>query len=104
MRSTEFLQLRNVSAIIFGHHQVVLTQSLSTLSAVPLPLANIYNWAKPCCCLQCRLLIIDLNKYCKTYINLCLSVPKGSRYSQYERLFILQICKHNSKYVITVLG
>jgi hypothetical protein len=37
--------IRHVSATIFGHHQVVLIQSLSTLSAVPLPLANVHNWA-----------------------------------------------------------
>jgi hypothetical protein len=41
----QFLQL-HVSATIFGHHQAVLIQSLSTVSAIPLPLANVYNWGK----------------------------------------------------------
>lgn len=38
-------RITTVSAIMtyFGHHQVVLTQSLSTLSALPPSLPNIYN-------------------------------------------------------------
>jgi hypothetical protein len=44
--TTQFLQLRHVSATAFGHHQVVLIQSFSSLSAIPLPLANVYNWRK----------------------------------------------------------
>jgi hypothetical protein len=47
------INIRHVSATIFGHHQVVLLQSLSTLSANPHPLANVYNWGRSYCCLQC---------------------------------------------------
>jgi hypothetical protein len=36
----------HVSATVFGHHKVVLIQSLSTLSAIPPPLASVYNWEK----------------------------------------------------------
>jgi hypothetical protein len=42
----ELLQLLHVSATIFGHHQVVLAQSLPTFSAIPPSLANVYNWGK----------------------------------------------------------
>jgi hypothetical protein len=38
--------LPHVSVTIFGHHQVVLIQSLSVLSPIPPPLANVYNWGK----------------------------------------------------------
>jgi hypothetical protein len=56
-----FLHLRNVSVIIFGHHQVVFTQSLSTLSVVPLLLVKVYSWGRSYCFLQCRFLVVDLN-------------------------------------------
>jgi hypothetical protein len=44
--TTQFLQLQHVSANIFCHHQVIIIQSLSTLSVILLLLANVYNWGK----------------------------------------------------------
>jgi hypothetical protein len=40
------IQFLHVSANIFGHLQVVLTQSLSTVSAIPPPLTSVYNLGK----------------------------------------------------------
>lgn len=34
---------------ISGHHQAILIQSLSTFSAVPLPLASVYSCLQFCC-------------------------------------------------------
>jgi hypothetical protein len=75
-------------ATIFVHYQVVLIQSLSTLSTIPPPLISVYNWGRSYYCLRCRFLVIDLNTI--DCINLCPSVPKGIRYLQYRRRFILQ--------------
>jgi hypothetical protein len=60
--TTQFLQLRHFVAPVFGYHQVVLIQSLSTLSTIPLPLDNVYNWGKVILLLECRFLVVDLNK------------------------------------------
>jgi hypothetical protein len=55
----------------------VLIQSLSTLSAIPLPLVNVYNWGKVM--LLFTMQVIDLNTV--NHMNLCPSVPKGIRNS-----------------------
>jgi hypothetical protein len=65
--TVQLQQLRHVSSNIFGHHQVVLIQPISTLSPLPHPLANVYNWGRSYCCLQCRFLVIDSNKCCNLH-------------------------------------
>jgi hypothetical protein len=45
----------------FGHHQVVFTQSLSTVSAIPSSLAHVYNWGRV------KLLFSYRLKYYKLY-------------------------------------
>jgi hypothetical protein len=80
--TTHFLQLLHVLATIFGHHQVLLIQPLSTLFAIPPhPLANVSNWGK----VILLLTVVDL--YTVNHTNLCLSVVKGMCYSQYKRCF-----------------
>jgi hypothetical protein len=56
--------LRYVVATIFGHHQVVRIQSLSTLLfSLHWPMFAAGRMS----CLHCRFLVVDLNKYCKIY-------------------------------------
>jgi hypothetical protein len=61
-----------------------------TFSAIPVPLANIHNWGRPYCCLECRYLITALNKYCEYIVYCILS-------SCYIRL-TLNICSLTNKY------
>jgi hypothetical protein len=57
--------LQHVLATISGHHHAALIESLSSFSAVPTPLANVYNWWKVI--LLFTMYVIDLNKYFKLY-------------------------------------
>jgi hypothetical protein len=74
-RITTIFILWHVSTAVFGHHQVVLIQSLSTLYAISPPLANVYNWGRSNCCLLKEMLLATfLISFPKYVMPICLVV------------------------------
>jgi hypothetical protein len=53
--------LQHVSAVVFGHHQVISIQSHSTFSAIPPSIGLCLHLGEGhVCCIHCKMPVIDL--------------------------------------------